>query len=1694
MAKKIQAQMSTEIALDLVKASQSVRNLTSVVNSATNAWKAQEAQLKAVGDYTKAAETKYQGLGNAIEAQKAKIENLKQKQSELKGNTTETAGEYLKYQQQIDQATTRLASMEAQQTKAKQSMDYYKSGLADLQKSYREQNELSESRVKRLQAEGKEDEATSARIQGLKGTISNLSKQYEIQESMLKKVAQENGVTSEAYAKQRMRLDETATALANAKKTMADYKSGQDGLQKGLENLQKEYKTQNNLSDSYVKRLQAEGKENQALEAKLSGVKGTVINLSKQYELQEKLLQRVAKQSGFASEAYNKQRIKLNETATAMAHAKREQDKLNDEYKKMNPTLIQRMKEKMKGLGKETEETGEKANKTGSIFKSVFSANILSSALMNGLGTAKSLFSDLLQQGNEYIRYQEVMTASWTTLTGSAKEGKVMVDMTNDMAQAASNSVEMVDGLNKKLYAVTHSADDTKQLTNNILTLQDAFGATDEAVQNFATQWGQMVGNGKVQAQDMLSFTNVFPTIKQEMIGVISEMKGGAEITDAMFAEMQKNGEITSEIANKALQRMGEKYKDATKNFANTTEGLERTIKGRGPALIAAVEEPFLKMKNPFLAKASEWISSDETLKKFTRLGEVASKGLDKVIDSFGKVFKMGDQGEVMNKIMDKFTGYVEKLSNSIADHAPEIVQFAKNAVSGVGSVASIAKSLGEGVWAVAKDTIGFIADGFALMSGNSKKSKKSVTGLAGGLKEIAKHKEALKAVGMVIATYFIATKVINGFQSLYKGLMLAKSGFEAVKVAFATNPFGMIALAVTTVVVALVELYKHNKTFKKFVDGIIKACADFFKGVGKWFGKAFKSIGDFFKGVGKFFGNFGKGISKMVSAVSNGIGKIVKFFGNIIKTVVNFGKTVMKILVFSNPFVLGFALMYKHVKPFRDFINGLIKGAKDLYDGFKKFFGAAGKFIGDTFDGIKGGVGKTYNATAKTIGDVSKSISKGWNDTWKAAGDFLGSTWDAMKKKGKDGIDGLKKLLSPVIDSIAKTFKDTWDAIQNGFSSMWEGMKKLAEDGINAVIKLPNAGIEGINGLINSFGGPKEAIKKIKPVHFAEGTGAFEGISRVRRPITRPTLALLNDGNDSPETGNQETVIFPNGNVWQPQGRNVSAILPAGTEVLNAFETRLLSSLGNQVPFKKGTGFWSKIWNTATDVAGNVWDGIKDTVSKFTKMLGYIADAVKDPVGTLAKKFNPKADKLDGLFNPLGNALFKTPINEAKNWWKELWSMAQSAADEGSSVAMGAVGDDYPAKWKNMAKDAIADPWGYFIRECVSFVANRLNNWGVNPAKFSYLGNGADWVNARVPHMSKPKAGSVAVYAPGSQYPNHVAVVSSVNGDRYSGEEYNLSGDGKYHTFANRLASQATTFLDFGVRGGSSGDDSGSDSAKKANSPLQRLIKSQVGGMFDWIKKFLAPETDSEPSGGGGTGVERWRSTVIKALKKNGLPATDHQVTSMLQLIQRESNGNPTVMNDWDINARNGNPSIGLTQTTVGTFNAHAFPGHKNIRNGYDNLLASIHYIISRYGSSDAAFTRVAKYAYANGGLVSQHGIYELAENNKPEYVIPTDIARRSRAWQLLAEVVGNFIGDDDSKLKKSSDDSSALSKLENKLDTMITLLSQLVANGQQPVEIRNIIDGQGVSNGLAPYMTKAQEAYDKRMAILRGERGGIL
>lgn len=1650
---KVQATMSTEIALDTLQAANSIKRLTQLVNSSTNAWKAQESQMRSAGDYLGAAQAKYDGLGNAIQNQQHKIEKLKQEQSQLKGSTAETAEQYLKYQQQIDQATTRLASLENQQRQAKNSLDYHRSGLAELQKEYKAQNESSDTYIKRLKAEGKEDEARQEQLKQYKGSITNLNKQYETQKEMLERVAKQSGKTSDEYRKQKQRLDETATSLA---------------------------------------------------------------------------------------------------------HTRNAADKLNDEIEQSqrSSTFIGRLKESFKRLGNEVNETEHKTSRLKGIFGATFAANLISNGFQNALGAIKGKFDEIAQSSAEYVKYQQTMNATWLTLTGNAEEGKKMVDMTNQMAQAAANSTEMVDGMNQKFYAVTHNTELTKQQTQAILTLQDAFGQTDAAVENFATQWAQMIANGKVQGQDMMSIINVFPEMKNQLKEVAAQELGIADMTADKYAELQKDGKITAEMAQKALFELQDKYKDATANFSTTIGGLERTIQSRMPAVVAAFRDPIDKMKNPFLQQIGDWVADPNTETKFKDLGEHVSKGLGTIMDAFSKVFNLGDGKDKLNGFMDGLNKTVDNVSKTIANNAPKIVAFFKETKDSLGAVFSIGKDFAGGVWEVAVDMIKSVAGAFNLMTGNGKKAKGPVTSLSKALGGIAKHKTAIKTVGSLFAAYFVGSKVALGITAVVKGIHAWRTATvgmtaaqKAMNLAMASNPIGLIVVAVTAAITALVLLYKHNKKFKAFVDGMFsaakKAFDKIFKVTKEIFGKiidffkkdwkqvllfianpvagAFaliykhnkkfkkfvdgivKNIKDGFSNAGKWLGKTWDGMKKtwtgamdsMTKSTKKGFEKTKTYFTGGEKGIKAFTNTAKKLLVLSNPVVAGFELMYKHNKPFKKFVDSTVDHVKDMAKGVEKHMSSlkkdwgekwdnVKKFASKTWEGIKGNASEAMIALGKDIDKNHKGINKNWFEGWENSKKFLSKKWDEIGAltQEKFGVN-ITKLITDALTNIGNFFKNTWDNVKKGFGEMWDGMKKLAGDGINAVIALPNAGIDGINKLISDFGGSKEAISKIPKVKFAGGTGMF---SSYRNPITKPTLATLNDGYDSPETNNQEMVILPNGKSFLPQGRNVEYLLPAGSEVINASELAMLMGV-ERGAFAKGTGFWSKIWDTATNVAGSVWDTMKNGVDKFMKMIEFVTDVVKDPVGSLAKKFSPNADKLAGMFNPLGNALYKKPVEEAKNWWKELWSMASASMDEGT-VAMGAKGDDY--RFKDKAKDAGADPWGYFYRECVSFVASRLANLGVKPSLFSHLGNGNQWISASVPHLSRPKPGTVAVYTGGPVSSNHVDFVTAVHGDTYDGEEYNYGGNGQYHQYAGRHISNAATFLDFGVRdsGSSSGDDS--KPLKDRNNPLQTLIKRQVGGMFEWIKKTLGPLLS--PAGGGednpqGTGVSRWRESVVRALKANGLPTTDDYVGAWLRQIQSESGGNPNAVQGGyvDINTITGDLAKGLVQTTSSTFNSFKHQGHGNIFNGYDNLLAGIAYAKSRYGSN---MLRVIGHGhgYANGGLVHKNGVYELAEGDMPEYVIPTDIAKRGRAWQLLTEAVARFAGDAPQSNHDNTSDRERVSVLEDKLDVMIGLLSQLVTNGSNPIEIRNVIDGRSVSNGLAPFMTKATNDYERRQALLGG------
>ncbi|OSC76555.1 hypothetical protein B5180_01860 [Streptomyces sp. BF-3] len=123
---------------------------------------------------------------------------------------------------------------------------------------------------------------------------------------------------------------------------------------------------------------------------------------------------------------------------------------------------------------------------------------------------------------------------------------------------------------------------------------------------------------------------------------------------------------------------------------------------------------------------------------------------------------------------------------------------------------------------------------------------------------------------------------------------------------------------------------------------------------------------------------------------------------------------------------------------------------------------------------------------------------------------------------------------------------------------------------------------------------------------------------------------------------------------------------------------------------------------------------------------------------------------------------------------------------------------------------------------------------------------------------------------------------------------------------------------------------------------------------------------------GAGGKGVERWRPVVKAALAATGNPASYADLT--LRRMNQESGGNPNAVNNWDINAKNGTPSVGLMQVIKPTFEAFAgmFRKQGPFKYGVSvdpmaNIFSSMRYAKSRYGSLPTAYNRPG--GYAKGG-----------------------------------------------------------------------------------------------------------------------------
>jgi TP901 family phage tail tape measure protein len=231
-------------------------------------------------------------------------------------------------------------------------------------------------------------------------------------------------------------------------------------------------------------------------------------------------------------------------------------------------------------------------------------------------------------------------------------------------------------------------------------------------------------------------------------------------------------------------------------------------------------------------------------------------------------------------------------------------------------------------------------------------------------------------------------------------------------------------------------------------------------------------------------------------------------------------------------------------------------------------------------------------------------------------------------------------------------------------------------------------------------------------------------------------------------------------------------------------------------------------------------------------------------------------------------------------------------------------------------------------------------------------------------------------------------------------------------------------------------------------------MVDKSITSIADALKKLIKSASDAIGDAGGGkgapsgSGVQRWKDQVKDALKANGLSTSQAMIQRVLRQIITESTGNPkAVQPGADPDGDGSGPAMGLMQTKRGTFTANAFPGHGDIFNGYDNLLAALHYAKARYGAGLGFLGN--GHGYANGGIVTQAQIAPIAEGNLPEAVVPLDLSKRSRAYQVMQQSLDYFKGQDGANNVVTSSSDGSTKQLQAVIAGLTSLnnsLSQLL------------------------------------------------
>ncbi|MDU9326102.1 phage tail tape measure protein [Staphylococcus pseudintermedius] len=1376
-----------------------------------------------------------------------------------------------------------------------------------------------------------------------------------------------------------------------------------------------------------------------------------------------------------AASKYNEAYAKLNLYERELQEATNEMKRMETQQRALN-TSMGKLGAKLSSWGPKLQEIGRNMQSIGRSMSLYVTAPVVA-----GFGAAvkKSIdFDDSMRKvkatsgatSGEFQQLRDKALEMGAKTKFSASESAEALQY---MSLAGWDTKDMLNGIDGVMQLAAASGEDLGSVSDIVTDSLTAFGLKAKDSGHFADVLAQTSSKANTDVRGMgEAFKYAAP-----VAGAL-----GYTVEDTSIAiGLMSNAGIKGEKAGTALRTMFSNLAKPTKAMKNQMDELGISITdSQGNMLpmrdvMDQLRGKFKGLSKDQQASAAATIfgkeamsgalavinASDEDYKKLTKSIDNSAGASKRMADEMeggigGSIRRMKSAIESLAiSIGDVLAPYIKRLAEWVANAATKLNEMPKGTqkvVVGLGLVAAaigpLLVTLGLMVSTIGASfkVLGPLFKGIGKLTlltrganGQLKiftATQKIWNGVVSASKAIAdgyRYAIARLSTSQTIAT--LKTKLSTAATKIWtattKAAALATRGL-GLAIRFLTGPVGIVITAVGLLVGGIIHLWRTNETFRNAVikiwDSIKNSVLSLARGIWNGLKFIFNSSWFFIRTVFTTIKNF---MSRTWIAIKNSVLNIVRNMLNGIKVVFTKLSSWTRSLfnsVYTFMRNLWTNIRNVVVRIASSLWNGVRNVWNRLFAGTRNIFSKVKSWLVSLWTSLKNRVVSIGSNMWANLKRIFNNLFNGSRSIFNRVKSFMVNIWQSIRR------------------SVTGIASSLWNTVRRTFNNMANGLKSIIGRIKSHIGGMVSAIKRGLNGLIKGLNwvGSKLSLPKIPTLS--------TGTQRINRHIKTThdgrlkhgTMAVVGDkgpGNGRGIDGRRELIQYPNGRTALTPAKDTTTWLPKGSRVISGSMRQQMLSAGTLPHFSIGTWFGNaKNW---------VGDKLKGVGEWLTDKIGDVMDYMDNPAKLFNKLLSNLGINFDSITKGMGivgqitraafNKIKKGAIDWMKNGFDSLggefvggildpdkinYHFGHTAAYTAATGRPFHEGVDFPFVYQT-----VRTPMGGRVAR-QSFMPGGYGNW------VKVISGAMELIFAHLKNFSKTPASGKNVKP---------------------GDVIGLTGNTGFSTGPH---------LHFGIR------KNGRDIDPE---PILREAKrkGKLGGMGGG---------KGYPAGSGAAYASRVISQAQSIL--GGRYKSRYIHDQMMRVAKRESNYQPNVVNNWDINALRGDPSRGLFQIIGSTFRANAKSGYTNFSNPLHQAISAMRYIVARYGWG--GFKRAGDYAYATGGLVHK-GLYQLGEEGYPEWIIPTDPSRASDAAKLLALASKDISKNKRPKNFNSSaigSDTNGNSKLESKLDTMIGLLIKLVGSNEEIADkdYTPVIDNFGLKDFINVTMDKRERDNSRK------------